>query len=52
MADGNPLKKSEICKDNIWKCKNLEEIRSSMDGESYECKVCGEYFKLYYDDMK
>ena len=35
-------------------CPNLKETSalSDMDGETYECKVCGIYFRLYYDEMR
>ena len=43
-------KNNEI--DSIWKCPNHKETYSDMDGETYRCDVCGEYTKLYYDDMQ
>lgn len=38
----------------VWrwrKCPNIEESYSDFDKESYECKVCGYYYNLYYDEM-
>lgn len=57
MADrrGDPTKQPEICKRLISKtsCPNMRETSSNtdMDGETYDCPVCGEYFRLYYEDM-
>lgn len=34
-------------------CPNLEKNSSwNSDSEKYECKVCGVYFRLYYDEMR
>jgi hypothetical protein len=56
MADikGDPTKQPPECsmRDN-GRCPNLHETSSKfdMDGETYTCIVCGEYFRLYYEDM-
>lgn len=56
MADrkGDPNKKPVECMKDGLTCPHLEEISSNsdMDGESYSCKVCGEYYRLYYDEMR
>lgn len=33
-------------------CKNVECTYEGWESETYECKVCGLYYKLYYDDMR
>lgn len=51
----NPEKQTEECKalgDNIFRCKNFEEIGNSWEYERYVCKVCGAVYYLYYDEMK
>lgn len=35
-----------------YECPNVEMTYSDFDKETYECKVCGLYYSLYYDDMK
>ncbi len=47
-------KKSKCINNDKYRRKNLKETSSNydMDGETYECKICGEYYRLYYDDMK
>ena len=56
MSDrkGDPMKQPPECtvnKNN--RCQNLRETSGNTDmtGETYSCKVCGEYFRLYYEDM-
>lgn len=57
MSDrkGDPLKQPESCKKLVSKtrCPNMRETSSNTDmsGETYSCPVCGEYFRLYYEDM-
>lgn len=56
MADrkGDPAKQPPECKmrDN-GRCLHLRETSSNtdMDGETYHCDVCGEHYRLYYEDM-
>lgn len=38
-----------VDKDN--RCPNLDQTYQGYDSETYRCKTCGEYFKLYYDEM-
>ena len=56
MADraGDPAKRPPECKTHEYptKCPHLEEIGGGMAGERYDCKVCGEYFFLDYDEMR
>lgn len=35
------------------RCPNLRETSSptDMDGETYDCDICGKYYRLYYDEM-
>ena len=51
--EGDPEKKTEECKKREKKCSNLKETSSSsdMDGETWECDVCGKRYRLYYEDM-
>lgn len=60
MADqkGDPSKQPAECglRDGdraFGACRNLKEISgaSDMNGETYHCDVCGEHFRLYYEDM-
>ena len=58
MADreGDPAKKPESCgarDGGDWTCPNLQETSSKSDfeGETYACAICGERFRLYYEDM-
>lgn len=39
--------------DGKW-CPNMKPRANdtSMESESYECAVCGQTIKLYYDDMR
>lgn len=47
------LKKSPECISNWTKCKNIKyRDDTDMDGETYDCEVCGEHIYLYYDDMR
>lgn len=41
------------CKEDS-SCPNLKETSSytDMDGETYECSVCGLRYRLYYEDMQ
>jgi len=34
-------------------CQHLKETSSNsdMDGETYDCAVCGEHYRLHYEDM-
>jgi hypothetical protein len=54
MADrrGDPSKQPPECKGGATSCPNLEETGGGMDGEQYNCKVCGEAFYLDYDEMR
>lgn len=55
MADtpADESKQPPECKALMSKtgCKNCDTTYEGMDGESWECKVCGLRFKLYYEDM-
>ena len=55
MSDrkGDPEKQPEGCKGSLA-CPNLIETSSATDfeGETYDCKVCGEHYRLYYEDMQ
>lgn len=35
-------------------CSNLKEVSSNsdMDGETYDCTVCGRHYRLHYEDMQ
>lgn len=33
------------------RCPNIRESHSDMQGETYDCAVCGEHYRLYYEDM-
>ena len=57
MADrkGDPAKQPPECglRQKRYSCPHLKETSSNtdMDGEAYRCDVCGEYYRLYYEDM-
>lgn len=57
MADRKGLEslKPQECgrRDGEWKpCKHLKEVSGfDMDGETYDCSVCGEHYRLHYEDM-
>ncbi len=60
MADrkGDPEKQPPECDMNDparvgpSKCPHMKyRDDTNFDAETYECKVCGEYYKLYYEDM-
>lgn len=58
MADrkGDPSKQPPECAAltaTHGKCPHLIETSSASDmyGETYHCDVCGEHYRLYYDDM-
>lgn len=56
MADrkGDPAKQGPECEmRSLGRCRNLRETSSKtdMDGETYHCDVCGEHYRLYYEDM-
>lgn len=56
MADrkGDPDKQPSGCSmRSDGRCPNLRETSSNTDmsGETYSCDVCGEYFRLSYEDM-
>ena len=37
----------------VWsRCPNLKETGGGMDGERYECAVCGKGYFLDYDEMR
>lgn len=40
--------------DDKWNCPNMEADPDdmSMESERYRCLVCGERYKLYYEDMQ
>lgn len=40
-------------KSDNHKCPNMkyDEEDTSMESERYECKTCGQRYKLYYEDM-
>ena len=57
MADrkGDPAKQPPECKmRETSRCKHLRETshKFDMSGETYDCDVCGEHFRLYYDEMQ
>ncbi len=61
---GDPNKQPDECKAlGKWKggnphqkaCPNLKETEASkrdMEGETYNCEVCGEYVFLDYEEMR
>lgn len=57
MADrkGDETKRPIECgrRNGQWKaCSNLKETSGyDMDGETYDCEVCGEHYRLHYEDM-
>lgn len=49
---GDESKKPVECRDNWTKCPNIKLTYQGWGSETYECDVCGERFKLYYEDMQ
>jgi hypothetical protein len=49
---GDKAKQPQDCKEDT-SCPNLQETSSptDMNGETYNCEVCGLHFRLYYEDM-
>lgn len=52
MADhkGDPAKKPADCTSQT-NCPHIKCTYEGMDSETWSCPACGEYFKLYYDEM-
>lgn len=51
---GDHQKQPPECREHgAGACLNLIETSSpsDFDGETYDCKVCGEHYRLYYEDM-
>ena len=48
---GDPQKQPPECRGAGPLCPHLREIGGGFEGEFYECDVCGEYYKLWYEDM-
>lgn len=42
----------ECAVDHNNRCSNLHNTYEGYDSETYACAVCGERYKLYYDDMQ
>lgn len=40
------------CESSRVSCPNMDLSHSSMEGETWHCKVCGDYIRLDYEDMK
>lgn len=39
--------------EGTWsRCPNLKETGGGLDGEQYECAVCGKVYFLDYDEMR
>jgi hypothetical protein len=53
MADhkGDPTKKPDDCTSGT-NCPHIECTYEGWDDETWHCQRCGEYFKLYYDEMR
>lgn len=53
---GDDSKRCQGCQPEKYSrnpCPNLKETDlKNMEGETYECKVCGEYIFLDYDEMR
>lgn len=54
MADreGDPSKQPLECRQRGARCPHLKETGGGMDGERYDCVVCGKHYFLDYDDMR
>lgn len=51
---GDPARQPEACRAHgVARCPNLQETSGPTDfgGETYDCPVCGEHYRLYYEDM-
>lgn len=50
---GDKTKQTRDCTvDTNARCPNLKETGGGFEGEWYDCEVCGESYKLYYEDMR
>lgn len=53
---GDESKQPAECKalgSHKMSCPNLKEMDPlNMDGETYDCEVCGEHFYLDYEEMR
>lgn len=53
---GDDAKRPPECKhkDRYGTCPHLQETSSRFDfeGETYDCFICGEHFRLFYDEMR
>lgn len=49
----NPKPNGEWGQGRWTKCPNLKDTSSpsDMNGETYDCAVCGQHYRLYYEDM-
>jgi hypothetical protein len=52
MSDrkGDPVKQPPGC-DGGTSCPNMKNTYEGYESETWSCEVCGEHFKLYYEDM-
>jgi hypothetical protein len=52
MSDhkGDPAKKPTDCTSHT-NCPHIKCTYEGMDSETWSCPLCGEHFKLYYDEM-
>lgn len=48
-----PLSEPSCVNGDKYQCPNMKSDPedTSMETERYECAVCGDYYKLYYEDM-
>lgn len=56
MSDrrGDDTKRVPGCTEaNCGGCEHLKETSSptDFDGETYDCAICGEHYRLHYEDM-
>lgn len=56
LRPGDPDKKPPECGEHPGgngRCPHIKEVSgpSDFDGETYACEVCGERYRLYYEDM-
>jgi hypothetical protein len=44
----NPLVDKKKCNHDYEEVSSIHDF----DGETYVCKICGDRYRLYYEDMK
>lgn len=53
-APADPKREPPECKalERKLSCPNIKEVGGGMQGEQYDCQVCGRRIYLDYDEMR